>query len=93
MNITSSETSSARCSNIGRTLCTSLFVPASTPPALVGKLNAEVNRALKDRSVRDLLEKAGMQVLGSTPEELRQMLASDFVCWGGVVKAARVQID
>ena len=70
-----------------------LFVPAGTPPAVVARLNAEVNRALRDRAVRDVLEKAGMEVLGGTPEELRQVLASDFVRWGRVVKAARVQVD
>ena len=70
-----------------------LFVPAGTPPAIVAKLNAEVNRALKDRAVRDVLEKAGMEVLGGTPDELRQVMTSDFVRWGNVVKAARVQIE
>ena len=70
-----------------------LFVPAGTPPAVVARLNAEVNSALKDRAVRELLEKAGMEVLGGTADELRQVMASDFVRWGSVVKAARVQLD
>ena len=70
-----------------------LFVPAGTPPAVVARLNAEVNRALRDRAVREVLEKAGMEVLGGTPDELRQVMTSDFVRWGNVVKAARVQVE
>lgn len=70
-----------------------LFVPAATPAAVVSKLNADVNRALKDRQVRDLLEKAGMEVLGGTPEELLQLMRSDFTRWAGVVKSAQVRLD
>jgi tripartite-type tricarboxylate transporter receptor subunit TctC len=37
-----------------------VFVPTGTPPAIVARLNTEINRALEEKNVRDnLLRKAG----------------------------------
>ena len=70
-----------------------LFAPSGTPPAVLSRINAEVNRALQDRQLRDVLEKAGMEVLGGTPDELRQLLINDAARWGAVVKAANVRLE
>ena len=70
-----------------------LFAPAGTPAAVLNRINAEINRALQDRQLRELLEKAGMEVLGGTPDELRQLLISDAARWGAVVKAANVRLE
>ena len=70
-----------------------LFAPAGTPAAVLNRINAEINRALQDRPLRELLEKAGMEVLGGTPDELRQLLISDAARWGAVVKAANVRLE
>ena len=70
-----------------------LFAPAGTPPAVLNRINAEINRALQDRQLREVLEKAGMEVLGGTPDELRQLLISDAARWGAVVRAANVRLE
>ncbi|CAN5507379.1 tripartite tricarboxylate transporter substrate binding protein [soil metagenome] len=70
-----------------------LFAPAGTPPAIIAKLNTETNRALADPGVRSLLEKAGMQILGGTPEELRTVMAADYTRWAKVVRGANLQVD
>ena len=70
-----------------------VFAPAGTPAAVLNRINAEVNRALQDRQLREVLEKAGMEVLGGTPDELRQLLISDAARWGSVVKAANVRLE
>ena len=70
-----------------------LFAPANTPPALLAKLNADTNRILQDREVRAVLDKAGMEVLGGSADELRRVLAADTVRWGNLVKSANVKMD
>jgi tripartite-type tricarboxylate transporter receptor subunit TctC len=70
-----------------------LFVPAGTPASVIARLNADFNRALSDRAVRELLEKAGMEVMGGTPEALRQLLVSDHRHWGDVVRSAKISMD
>ncbi len=60
---------------------------------MLNRINAEINRALQDRQLREVLEKAGMEVLGGTPDELRQLLISDAARWGAVVRAANVRLE
>jgi tripartite-type tricarboxylate transporter receptor subunit TctC len=43
--------------------------------------------------VKALLEKANIETVGSTPEELTKFMKSEIAKWAGVVKAANVQID
>ena len=44
-------------------------------------------------ALEHVLEKAGMEVLGGTPDELRQLLVNDAARWGAVVKAANVRLE
>jgi len=47
-----------------------LVAPAGTPPAIVKRLNDEVNRALASPDVKDRLGTLGTDIETSTPEEL-----------------------
>lgn len=46
-----------------------LAVPAATPDAIVGKLNAAVNKALLEQGVRVRLAKVAFEAVGGTAEE------------------------
>lgn len=46
-----------------------LVAPAGTPREIIGRLNAEQNRALKTAELRDQLFNLGAEVLGTSPEE------------------------
>jgi tripartite-type tricarboxylate transporter receptor subunit TctC len=70
-----------------------LFVPAGTPPAAVQKLNVEMNRALADKEVLDVLRTAGMVPTGGTAERLKTVLQQDTVRWAPVVKASGARLD
>ena len=67
------------------------LAPASTPKAIVAKLNAEINAALKLPDVRTKLETAGIEIQGGTPQEYAALIKSDLVKWGKVVKEAGIQ--
>jgi tripartite-type tricarboxylate transporter receptor subunit TctC len=67
------------------------LAPAGTPRAIVDKLNAEINAALKLPDVRTKLEAAGIEVQGGTPQAYAALIKSDLAKWGKVVKAAGIE--
>ena len=66
------------------------LAPAGTPKAIVNKLNAEINAALKMPDVRAKLEAAGIEIQGGTPQDYAAVIKSDLVKWGKVVKEAGI---
>lgn len=66
------------------------LAPAGTPKAIIQKLNAEINAALKLPDVRAKLENAGVEIQGGTPQEYAAIIKSDLVKWGKVVKEAGI---
>lgn len=66
------------------------LAPAGTPKAIITKLNAEINAALKLPDVRAKLEAAGIEIQGGTPQEYATLIKSDLAKWGRVVKAAGI---
>ena len=67
------------------------LAPAGTPEAIVDKLNAEINAALKLPDVRTKLQAAGIEIQGGTPQEYAAVIKADLAKWGKVVKEAGIQ--
>jgi tripartite-type tricarboxylate transporter receptor subunit TctC len=61
--------------------------PAHTPREIVLKLNAEINRAMREPDVADKLENAGLIIVGESPEYFADILKSDYAKYGALVKA------
>jgi len=70
---------------------TGIFAPAGTPPAIVKKLETEINRILKMPEV--VAQMANTQVIaqGSTSEELYKLLATDLIKWTQVADTAKMK--
>jgi len=70
---------------------TGIFAPAGTPPAIVKKLETEINRILKIPEV--VAQMANTQVIaqGSTSEELYKLLATDLIKWTQVADTAKMK--
>jgi tripartite-type tricarboxylate transporter receptor subunit TctC len=64
------------------------FVPAGTPPEVIAKLNAEVNRALKLQDVREKLANVGAEVVGTSPQELQKFVQAESEKYARVIKAS-----
>jgi tripartite-type tricarboxylate transporter receptor subunit TctC len=60
--------------------------PAATPRDIVLKLNAEINRALREPDVSDKLVNAGLIIVGESPEFFADLLKSDYAKYGKLVK-------
>jgi tripartite-type tricarboxylate transporter receptor subunit TctC len=67
--------------------------PAKLPKPLVGKLNAEVRRAIATPEVKSKLESMGGDARGTTPEEMRALVASQFDTWNRLAKEANLIVD
>ena len=70
-----------------------LFAPAGTPPALVARVNADVNYYLKDAETRELLAKQGLTGAGGSPGQMSDMLGRELARWARVVAAAGIKAD
>jgi tripartite-type tricarboxylate transporter receptor subunit TctC len=70
-----------------------LFVPAKTRPDIVAKISADTRTALDESAIKEKLAQTGYVAGGSSPEELGKLLKSDIAKWGGVIKAAGLQIN
>ena len=67
-----------------------LMAPASTPRAVIDRLNAELQKAIVVPAVKSRLEDMGGEVRGSTPEEMRSLVASQTQKWIQVVNDAKI---
>jgi tripartite-type tricarboxylate transporter receptor subunit TctC len=64
-----------------------LFAPAGTPAALVEKINADVNAALAEPAVRELLRKQGLVPGGGTPADFKRLVEEESRKWGPLIEA------
>lgn len=70
-----------------------LLVPAGTSKDIVTRLNAESIKVLKLPDVKERLDAAGFETLGTTPEQFATYIRTEIDKWGKVVKAAGVRAD
>jgi tripartite-type tricarboxylate transporter receptor subunit TctC len=67
--------------------------PKTTPPALVEKLNDEINAALADSTFKARLADLGAEPMPMTPAGFRKFLVAETEKWGKVVKLASIKVD
>ena len=63
-----------------------VVVPAGTPPDIVNRLNAEINKALQDPGVRARLSGQGADVLGGTPADYGAYIRAEMPRWARAIK-------
>jgi len=67
--------------------------PANLPKDIVAKLNADINKALKDADLQKKLGEQGADVEGSTPEQFAKLIQSDIARWGKIDKESGAKVD
>ena len=70
-----------------------IVVPAGTDPAIVKKLNAEINRILKLPEVGARLSSLGAEPVGGTSEEFANRIKVDTAKWKKVIKDSDIHIE
>lgn len=67
----------------------SFIAPASTPPAIVKKLNESIVAAIRDPATLTRLSGQAMDPDPSTSEEMRAFVTKEFDTWGMVVRTLK----
>ena len=70
-----------------------IVAPKGTPPAIVAKLNAAVNRALKEPDMIERIAGQGNIVGGGTPEEFAAFVSSETKRWSKLVKEKHITAE
>ena len=68
-----------------------LIAPKGTPKAIIDKLNAAANEALKDPQLRELMLSQGNEIGGGSPSDFAALIKSESTKWGAVVKLANIK--
>ena len=70
-----------------------LVAPAGTPKEVVAKLNAETLRILNLPELRERTRSQGIELAGSTPEQLSAFLKADIAKWTQVIREFKITVD
>jgi tripartite-type tricarboxylate transporter receptor subunit TctC len=70
-----------------------VLAPAGTPPAVITRLNAEVDKWLQTPEAKEQLLAQGAQAAGDTPEQFAAFIRSETEKWAKVVKASGAKVD
>jgi tripartite-type tricarboxylate transporter receptor subunit TctC len=70
-----------------------IFAPSGTPPAVVARLEAEINRVVKLPDVAAKMASIQVTPTGSTSEELSRLVIADLARWGTVAETAKIKLQ
>jgi tripartite-type tricarboxylate transporter receptor subunit TctC len=70
-----------------------LLTTAGTPKAVVDRINAEVNRALREPDVIAKLAAQGISPAGGRPEDFQTLIASEIRTWTETARAANIKVE
>ena len=70
-----------------------LAVPAGTPREIIAKLNAEAVKGTKSPDYVKRMTELGYNIIGSSPEQMGDMLRTEVNRWGPIVKASGAKAD
>jgi len=69
------------------------FVPAGTPRDIVGKLNADIAKVLKDPAVTKTMAAQGLEVVAQSPEAFASVIKSEVAKWKTVVEQSNIKVE
>jgi tripartite-type tricarboxylate transporter receptor subunit TctC len=62
-----------------------VYAPKGTPQPIIQRLNAEIVKILQMGDVREKLAGLGMEIVGSSPQELADLMSTEIPRWGELV--------
>jgi len=68
-------------------------LPRGTPPEIIAKINADVNKAIRSETLAPRLKDMGLTVTGSTPEQFDAHMRKSLKMFADVVAKAKVSIN
>ena len=70
-----------------------VLLPAGTSVEIVARLNREFNAALKDADARAKLNSAGLEPVGGSADDFRQLIQAESDKWGPIIRRIGARVD
>ena len=70
-----------------------ILAPVATPPAIVKVLNEHIVKAARAPDISENFAREGSEVIASTPEYFRKLIASDIAMWAKVIREMGLKAD
>jgi len=70
-----------------------ILAPADTQPAIVRKLNVEINRVMQLPETQKRFASEGADPVSGTPEDFSRLITTEMVKWAKVAKTANIKAD
>jgi tripartite-type tricarboxylate transporter receptor subunit TctC len=70
-----------------------VVAPPKTPDAIVRKINADIEEALKDAAIVEKLKNLSCDVVGGSPQQARDFMRQEVERWGKVIKEAHITLQ
>jgi tripartite-type tricarboxylate transporter receptor subunit TctC len=70
-----------------------VMAPAGTPPAVINKMNAEINQLLTQPDVKEAMAKQGVDPAGGNPGKLDTLVRSELKLWSQVVTRGKITAE
>ncbi|RQO56117.1 ABC transporter substrate-binding protein [Variovorax sp. KBW07] len=67
--------------------------PAGLPPAVVNKLNGDLNKAFSTPAVQKRFDDFGMEAMPGTPAQFAALSRAESKRWGPIIKQAGIKLD
>jgi tripartite-type tricarboxylate transporter receptor subunit TctC len=70
-----------------------VVAPPKTPPAIIDKVNADMNEALRHPEIAQRLSQLSAEPIGGTPQATAAYMREEVERWHNVIKAAGVKLE
>jgi tripartite-type tricarboxylate transporter receptor subunit TctC len=70
-----------------------IVAPAGTSQEIVGRLSAEVAKAVRQPSMQRFTRDSGARLVGNTSDEFAAFIAAERRKWGEIIRAARISAE
>jgi tripartite-type tricarboxylate transporter receptor subunit TctC len=70
-----------------------VLAPAKTPKELINKIQSDIKVAMSGPEIKEKMDKLGIEIISSSPEEFDQYLKSEFNKWSNVARQANIKSE
>ena len=67
--------------------------PGTMPRELIGKLNTDINRVMREPEIKARLEQVGTQLRETTPEEFAAFMRTELAKYGKLIQDANIKLQ
>ena len=67
--------------------------PKALPPAIALKINAAINKTLKEPAIIKGMHDLGYEIVGGTPEQFATMVTRERAKWADVIRKSGAKTD